>query len=124
MGGLRIWLQFAVPLGAHTCAWWVFVHVLALFEAFPNTKSVLGVTLCLKLHFRPMPEKQVFGPFYPLWRPQNCFLGPIDGAFRMALETQICSKMAKKGFQGAGKPKVTSKTLWEYLENHSLTFEK
>ena len=122
--GLGFWLQFLVPVGAHTCAWWVLEHVLALFGAFPNTKSILGVMLCFKLHFWQRVKKRVLGPFYPLWRPQNCILGPVDGAFRVPLEPQKCTKMAKKGSQGAGKPKVMSKTLWEYLGNHSPTFEK
>ena len=33
-------------------------------------------------------------------------------------------KNGQKGPQGAGKPKVTPKTLREYLGNHSPTFEK
>ena len=111
-------------LASISCACWVFEHVLALFEAFPNTKSVLGVMLCFKLHFCPMLKKRVFGPFYPLWRPQNCVLVPVDGAFWVPLEPQIYTKMAKKGSQGAGKPQLVSKTFWEYLGNHSPTFEK
>ena len=66
-GGQRDFdFNFLCLLGAHTRACWEFKHVLALFEAFPNNKSVLGVMLCFKLHFWPVAEKTSFGPFYPL----------------------------------------------------------
>ena len=118
---LGFWLQFLVPVGAHTCAWWVLEHVLALFGAFPNTKSILGVMLCFKLHFWQRVKKTSLGIFLPSVEASKLHFGACRRGFPGASGNP---KMAKKGSQGAGKSKVTSKTLWEYLGNHSPTFEK
>ena len=96
--GMGFWSQLFVPLVTHTCACWVLKHVLALFEAFPNPKVFLEWRFASNFDFGDLPKKRVFRPSYPLWGSQNGILGPLDKAFWVTLETQICTKMAKKGF--------------------------
>ena len=108
-----------MPLGAHICASWVFKHAFALFEWFPNTKSVRTMKLCIRLNFWNDAISTYFWVILPLkvvlklhsgLHRQN-FLG-VSGPLNVRHNGQ-------EGLWGSEIVEWMSQILLEYLGNDS-----
>ena len=122
--GMEFFLQFLVPLGAHTCSWWVSKHILALFEAFPNTKSILGVMLCFKLRFWQLAKKTSFCTFLPPMQVSKLRFGPYRENFLGASGAPNMLKNGQKGLPRFQKAPINVQNILGVLRKPFLNFRK
>ena len=96
--GVGFWSQFFCAFG---CTYLCLLGVKTCsgpFRSICKQKSILGMKLCFKLRFWPIAKTTSFWTILPPVGVSKRHFGPLDRAFWVVLEPQICIKMAKKGF--------------------------
>ena len=107
-----------------TCSWWVSKHILALFEAFPNTKSILGVMLCFKLRFWQLAKKTCFCTFLPPMQVSKLRFGAYRENFLGASGAPNMLKNGQKGLPRCRKAPINVQNILGVLRKPFPNFRK